>query len=318
MSAALDPVLVAAEIAARQVYWRVPRLASLYNRRRERGAVARRVDRARLRDRLSSIGVVAGANVLVHSSIAHLALDAPGAEPAASPLVVASQLLADLLGLVGSGGTLAMPTHPLYRDDPGFMHDKAALELVYEPAKTPSRVGFLTELFRRRPGVLRSRHPLSSLACRGPMAEAWLRDNLDGEAPLPHGHGSAYHRFCESDGLVISIGTPLIKAITVLHVAEELRDREWPVRGFFYERRFVLRESGGDRTIVVRERRPQFVRSLALGQVRRDLLRAGILRESELQGVRIDCASAGAVLAYMSGRQASSSYPYLWPSLAGA
>ena len=67
--------------------------------------------------------------------------------------------------------------------------------------------------------------------------------------------------------------------------------------------------------IAVRERRPEFVRGLALGQLRRDLLREGLLREHTADGARIDVADARGILDYMTERQRTSTYPYHWPAL---
>ena len=66
----------------------------------------------------------------------------------------------------------------------------------------------------------------------------------------------------------------------------------------------------------MRERRPEFVRSLALGKVRRDLIREGILHESDDCGVRVDWARSGDVMEMMNRRNRTSTYPYYLPRLA--
>ena len=306
---------IAAEIAARQIYWRSAPLIRAVEKRRAQTAPRLLVDRYRLRDRLGQIGVDDGGAVMVHSSIAALALHNRD-RTIANPLVVGRQVLQDLEALVGDGGTLCMPTHPQYPGEPGFMYDKSGLVLRYDPQKTPSRVGMLSNLFLRRKGVHRSQHPLSSLACAGPLAGVLLTDNLRSGRPLPHGRGSAYERFCEHGGLVVSIGVPLIKSMTVLHVAEELRQEHAPIPGFAYDRRFDVRGDGGWSEWTVQERRPEYVRSYALAQLRHDLLSHGILHESTLDGLRVDWANAADVLSYMTERSRKSTYPYYLPALA--
>lgn len=312
----LDPAFVAGELVARHVYWRSPSLVRLLGRYRNRRRPATLLDRSELRGRLSELGVREGGLALVHSSIAGLALPGPGNEPAIdNPLLVGSQLLGDLRALLGAEGTLAMPTHPLYRGDTEFLSDKSSLFLEYEPARTPSSVGIMTELLRRKRGCQRSRHPLSSLACLGPLAAELLHENLNERSPLPHGVDSPYYRICRLGGVIVSIGVPLIKSITCIHVAEEVRDAEWPVRDFFYPRRFNVREGSEVRAWTVRERRPEFVRSLALSVLRRDLLREGILVETDLGGVPVHAAAARGVLEYMLARNSRSPYPYVLPKL---
>ncbi len=306
---------IAAEIAARQIFWRSAPLIRAVEKRRAQMTTRVLVDRYRLRDRLAQIGVGDDVPVMVHASVAALSLHNRD-KTVANPLLVGRQLLQDLTSLVGEDGTLCMPSHPQYDGEPGFMYDKSGLVLRYDPKKTPSRVGLLSNLFLRRPEIQRSLHPLSSLACAGPLADTLLADNLHDGQPLPHGSGSAYHRFCELGGLAVSVGVPLFKSMTVLHVAEELRQDHAPIPGFAYERRFDVLTDDGWSAWTVRERRPEYVRSYALGQLRHDLLRHGILHESSIDGVRIDWANCADVLAYMTQRSRSSTYPYYLPALA--
>jgi aminoglycoside 3-N-acetyltransferase len=224
-------------------------------------------------------------------------------------------LIEVLTSALGDCGTLTMPTHPLYKENPGFMVDKSDLVLTYSPQKTPSSVGLLSEFFRRAPGTLRSRHPLSSLAARGPLAEELLADNLNDREPLPHGAESGYYRFCQRGGLVVGLGVQLIKPLTILHVAEEVRDRDWPVCDFFYTRRFEIDDGGEKRLVTVRERRPEFVRGLALGQCRRDFLGHGILNEGCLGGMQVETVRSRQLLEWMQARQRGSTYPYYWTTL---
>lgn len=314
-------LLAVGEVLARQIYWRRPPRSERPGRQgavlARRAAQPARVEAAKLAEHLHAIAAAAGNGlVMVHSSADRLQIvEADGSLRRGAE--AASWLLRTLLEAVGESGTLCMPTHALYKADPGFMFDKSELVLRYSPRRTPSRVGLLTELFRRQSGTLRSLHPLSSLAARGPRASELLAGDLTGEAPLPHGVQSGYHRFCREGGTVVSVGLPLLKPMTILHVAEEVQDGRWPIPGFFYPRRFEVEDpSGSWRTVTVRERRPEYVRSLALQRVRRDFVARGLLREKMVDGVRVDTADARGVLEFMLERQRRSTYPYLWPNLA--
>jgi len=188
--------------------------------------------------------------------------------------------------------------------------------LRYEPARTPSNVGLVNEIFRQMPGSKRSRHPLQALSARGPLADALLAGNLGPGRPLPHGVQSGYYRVCTHDGLVLSIGVPLITCMSIVHVGEDVRDAEWPLRGFFRERRFLVRD--GDRwdDHTVRERQPVFARSYCEGQLHRDLLREGILREGSAGSVRVDVLRAADLLAFLMRRNAGNTYPYFGARMA--
>jgi aminoglycoside N3'-acetyltransferase len=309
------------EVLARQVYWRTPRLASIASRRRSK---ARRgpkdgvptVAASELSQRLHEVAARFNGLLMVHSSLdAFRIRDEKGEIMAA--VKAALWLTQELTCAVGPQGTLCMPTHPLYPDSPGFMFDKSDLVLRYQVERTPSSVGLLTEIFRRTASVRRSAHPLSSLAVRGLLAEELLHDNLNDRRPLPHGRDSGYYRFCMRGGGVISLGLGVIKPLTILHVAEEVRDEAWPVPGFFYERQFDVREGQNEpRRVVVRERRPEFVRSLALSLVRQDLLREGVLEEAVVGGIRSDVVHAHGLLELYQHKQRHSTYPYFFPRLA--
>lgn len=307
------------EWLSRQVYWRASDwLNPLRDRLRGKSGPAQltQVDADFFRDELLAHIPAGRSPLLVHSSMGGFELLDKERQPLAG-LSASAWLLGQLKQFVGAEGTLCMPTHPKYVENPGFMYDKSTLVLTYDVRRTPSNVGLLSELFRRQPGCQRSEHPLSAVAARGPLAEILLRDNLNVERPLPHGIWSPYYRICQHGGLVVGIGLSLIKAMTILHVAEEVADRDWPVKQFFYERRFVVIDAlGGQREVTVRERRPEFVRSLMLNDVRRDLSREGLLKEFSVGGVACAIADAQGVYQYMHDRQQRSTYPYLWPSVA--
>lgn len=314
----LELIRTATEIGARQVWFRLPaaaqgRLRSLVPRR---SAEAPELDLRRLRERIHELVPGPSPLLMVHSSAdGFRAVDERG-----DPMPSARSALAvlnELRAFVGDDGTLCMPTHPMYRGDRGFLEDKRDLRLVYQPHRTPSSVGLLSELFRRERGTLRSEHPLCSLAARGPHAAELLLDNLNDREPLPHGVDSGYHRFCRAGGTVLGIGLRLLPFATVLHCAEEAADADWPVPNFFRPRVFMVEdEAGRKREVRVRERRPEFVRSLALGRLRRDALAEGILRETDLEGVAVDVLDARGLFEMMIARQRRGAYPFVLPRLA--
>jgi aminoglycoside 3-N-acetyltransferase len=305
------------EWSARQVYWRLPqRLLVARSRRRGQPGERPQVGAEEFASELLQRIPANRGPYLVHASLGSFDLLDSAGQPL-SGLSASAWLIQRLIQFVGPSGTLCMPTHPQYSDNPGFMFDKSELVLTYDVRRTPSSVGLLSELFRRHPLTQRSEHPLSSMAVRGPLATELLASNAEGDQPLPHGVHSSYYRVCQQKGTVIGLGLSLIKALTILHVAEELRGDDWPVEGFFYSRRFkIIDNQGQTREIQVRERRPEFVRSLVLSQVRRDLLNERILHEYSIGGVKFAVADAAVVLEFMQTQQRNSTYPYLLPGVA--
>ena len=324
-----DSLLLAAELAARQVYWRLPRLRAWVKRRRAgRRRTPQSADREELKKHLRSIGVTEGALVMAHTSTSGLSLTAGEGtvgkgtvpfssdenrdSPPTNSLLVARQLLDDLLELVGESGTLVMPTHALYQsENQGVRGEDPARSVVYDPTSTPCGVGLANELFWRRKGVQRSLHPYNTLAVCGPLATELLHDNLNDAKPLAHGVHSAYYRFCLHDGLIISVGVPLGRYMTLVHTAEDVRDQGWQVPGFFEETRYLVRAEGREKEWTVRQSRPVYgMFCLCMRKFIRDLLREGILHEGAVGSVRVDWARAREVFEFLMQRNRLSPYPY--------
>jgi aminoglycoside N3'-acetyltransferase len=318
-----DYPLLVAERLARQVYWSSPRLRSWANRLRPRSRpMAQVADRREFKDYLRQVGVTEGALVMAHTSVSGLTLAEPSQQrfTHGAPALVARQLLDDLLELLGETGTLVMPTHAVYqRGDECLRRSDPGLPVRYDPAETPCGVGLANELFRRWKGVQRSLHPYNTLAAHGPLASELLRDNLNRSRPLAHGVHSGYYRFCQNRGVVVSIGVPLGRCLTLIHVAEDVRDEDWPIKGFFVERQYAVRIDGLDEVYVVRQHHPKYLEScLCARKMRRDLVGEGILHEGSIGSVRVDWACSNEVLDYLMSRNRKSAYPYYWPRLVRA
>jgi aminoglycoside 3-N-acetyltransferase len=308
--------LLASEWTARQVYWRWPEIRSWIQRRRlhRRNCTQQVSDRSELKEFLRSIGVTEGALVMAHTSTSGLSLQqrTVSTEQPSNGLLVARQLLDDLFELLGDRGTLLMPTHPLFQSHPDAdLRRPENSPIVYDPASSPCGVGLANELFWRSSGVLRSLHPYNSLAARGPLSEELLRDNLNDRKPLPHGVDSAYYRFCQQNGLIVSIGVPLGRYMTLMHTAEDVRDGDWPIPDFFEERRYIVRDRDMEKEWTVRQRRVEYGKfCLCIRKFVRDLRREGILSETFVGTVRVDWAHSRRVFDYLMARNRKTPYPY--------
>ncbi len=310
-----DGFLIVGELLAKRVYWNCPWLRTgndflrWYNRPESQTA-----SREEFKQYLREIGVVEGALVMAHTSVNNLQLfdQSPQTPAKAGFLAAADNLINDLLELTGPAGTLVMPTHPHYELEDAFKTDAQRREPIsYDPQTTPGAVGLANELFRRKPGVLRSLHPYNSLAACGPLAEELLRDNLNRDKPLPHGVNSGYYRFSRLNGLVISIGVPLQNSMTLVHCPEEVRDQDWPIKNFFEERKYLIRINGRDELYIVRQRHPKYGTYYCCGRkMFRDLVREGILHETAFGTLRVDWAHSREVFDFIMSRNRNSVYPY--------
>jgi aminoglycoside 3-N-acetyltransferase len=156
-----------------------------------------------LKDLLQKLGIRSGDVLLVHSSFNRFegftgnALD----------------VIRVLREAVGPKGTLLMPTMTFgYR-----AVDNAREGKFFDVRRTPSRMGVISELFRRSPGVVRSVHPTHSVAAWG--ARALVADHH--EVGTPCGPGTPWARLLEHRGKILFLGTGII-TMTFYHACEEI------------------------------------------------------------------------------------------------
>lgn len=94
---------------------------------------------------LRDLGLQKGDTVLVHSS----------AEAMAQTGLSAAQTIRLLEEAILPGGLLLMPSFPFGNDFYGYLRTLQGFDV----RRTPSRMGMITEVFRRMPNVWRSLHP---------------------------------------------------------------------------------------------------------------------------------------------------------------
>lgn len=108
--------------------------------------------------------------------------------------------------------TLCLPTHSYcYPDSPGQPGP------VFSAATTPSLNGYLTEMFRKQPDVLRSIHATHSLAARGKLAEELCVNHYRYDTPC--GAGTPYSRLVENQASILMFGVTFAY-YTLFHTAE--------------------------------------------------------------------------------------------------
>jgi aminoglycoside 3-N-acetyltransferase len=115
-------------------------------------------------------------------------------------------LFAALDDVLGPEGTLVMPTftYSFTKGEP------------FEATTTPSAVGLLTEAFRTRPGVRRSRDPIFSVAARGRLADRFAEAATDD----CFGPRSAFALLAEHDAWLACLGCSLDR-VTFTHYVEQ-------------------------------------------------------------------------------------------------
>jgi aminoglycoside 3-N-acetyltransferase len=88
---------------------------------------------------------------------------------------------------------------------------------VFHVKHTPSSVGYLSNVFRRRQGVIRSLHPVHSLAAFGPKAAFFTAGHL--EANTPWSPDSPYGKLMRHNAHILFFGVDF-QCNTCLHALE--------------------------------------------------------------------------------------------------
>lgn len=130
---------------------------------------------------LSLAGIEPGDVVLMHSAYTAIG----GVEGGADALIDA------VLEYLGSEGTLVMSS-------------LTGWGAPFDPGKTPSGVGYISETFRKRPGVCRSLHPVHSVIAFGKDAEYITKDHEKCETGC--GEGSPYLKIADMGGKILLLG----------------------------------------------------------------------------------------------------------------
>lgn len=164
---------------------------------------------ADLKGALRDLGVVPGDVLMVHSAFDRF-LGFHG-----GPLDV----IRALQEVVGPGGALMMPTIPFR----GTAIAYALGDPVFDVRQTVSRMGLITEVFRRSPGVIRSIHPTHSVAVWGSRADVIIAGHEHAETPC--GRGTPYGRLLECNGKILLAGVPPSTMTFCYFVVEELEPR---------------------------------------------------------------------------------------------
>jgi aminoglycoside 3-N-acetyltransferase len=196
-----------------------------------------------------------------------------------------------LINYLGPEGTLAMPTHVTLRGKDG--------RPVYNVRRSPSTVGLMTEVFRRRKGVLRSRFPVSPAAAIGHQAETLIVDHS--ASRMPHDGHSPYAKLAELGGKALCIGCALDR-MTIIHVAEDAMGEAMPIAGFYDKKIYCVIDGDEKREVAVQLRADWLWWYLAKYRWTHDMLRRGFAKESSLNGVMLRSADARAVVEWMKGQ----------------
>jgi len=195
--------------------WKKQRRNLRLEKMRETGNV---VTKEQLINDLAAIGLCAGDAVLVHCAMSSL-----------GPLEEGPKTLVDaLVEVIGENGHLLMPTSP----NPAMQLDYIRNLDTFDLVNSPSKMGAVTEYFRKLPEVKRSFSPTEPVAAWGKDANWFVEGHYKKETP--YDEYSPFARLAQREGKILYIGVSLINSGTSLHMLEDAVDN-FPLPVYFPE-----------------------------------------------------------------------------------
>lgn len=169
----------------------------------------RSYDARELATALLNLGVRPGDVLLMHSAFV------PTNGFRGSP----QALIEVILELLGRQGTLVM-TSMAYASS---TRDYLATHPCFDVRRTPSKMGVVTEIMRRRGGTLRSLSPTHPLIAYGARAESLLEGH--DRCEFPCGPGSPFEKMLMVGGKMLYFDLPFIGFTFVHYIEHQIRER---------------------------------------------------------------------------------------------
>jgi aminoglycoside 3-N-acetyltransferase len=230
-----------------------------------------------LESMLRAIGVKSGDTVMLHSAFG----GSSGFRGSPKELTDA------FLRSVGPSGNLLMVSLPYSSST----HEYLKKLKTFDVRQTPSRMGIISESFRRRTDVLRSFHPTHPVLAFGPQAE-WIIADHD-KCLYPCGPGSPFEKFSKLGGKVVFFNVPFA-TMTLFHYLEHLVEKTLPFPLYLNEDFDVpsIDSSGARKLVRTRVFSPEAVRLRRPFTLMKELDRLHLVKRKRLGNSRLTSVAA--------------------------
>ena len=239
-------------------------------------------DSGELERALDKLGLRQGDTVLVHSSFN------PYSGFQGSP----ENLIDVFLKTVGPEGNLLMVSLPYSTSSISYLQKLK----LFDVRKTPSRMGMISELFRRRPGVLRSLHPTHPMLAYGPKAE-WIVAGHE-DCLYPCGPGTPFEKLAQLNGKILFFYVGFTY-LTFFHYLEHLVHQKLPFP-LYTDKPFdvpVIDGNGKERTVKTYVFTPDAIRRRRPDPLQRDFWRRGVIKKGRVGATKLLLVDANKAIA---------------------
>lgn len=224
---------------------------------------------------LKKMGIEKGDILMIHSSMD--GLKSLSGSPA--------ELLSAIMELLGEEGTLAMAAFPHYKDN-DVCEVEGKKYIIYDVKRTGVSTGLLPMVFCKMRGVKRSECPMNTVAVWGKHAEEMLQN--EDKSDLVHGECSAWHYLAKSHAKILYLGLKVIEADTIVHVAEDIMDEDWPIAHWYEEQNYIIKDRNREKNRTFRIRNGYWHRYFTAQYSGRLMRKHNFIESRDYKGITLE------------------------------
>lgn len=249
-------------------------------KQKERGQV---FTEEQLVEQLISVGISEGDDIMVHCAMSKIGYLEHGP----------STLVNAFLKVIGPKGNLLMPSSPVDKLQLDYIRENKTFDVLH----TPSKMGAVSEYFRKMKGVERSTNATEPVCVFGPKAKEYCKDHFGKETP--YSKSSPWHKLMENNGKIIYIGVTLINAGTHLHVLEDLTDFKYPVYADETFEVEIINHLGLSQRVKTKVHNPEFSKRRRCDELIPQFKADNVLKETKIGQAQCLLLDANAMLKSM-------------------
>ncbi|WP_310556236.1 AAC(3) family N-acetyltransferase [Flavobacterium sp.] len=290
------------ELLIRKFYWSNRDLISKFKKTKPQFNQLRDFDK--IKDQLQKFGIHTGSILVLHGS--YEVLEGTGNSP--------KKIIDELLDLVGKDGTLAMNSSRIFPEEKvkdNYLTADYSNQIVnYNVHKSRVWTGVLPFFMLKHKEAKISRFPINPIVAIGFHADKMIENNIVNELNSSCGVNSSWKYCVDNNAIIVGLGTDLTHSLTIMHVAEEIMGSKWPIKDWYRERQFQVIDNDFQKIIKVNERKPKWgTLHFAERTLCRDLLRAGILKTTTVDGVLVEVINSKELIDFLNSKN-KNGYPY--------
>lgn len=219
-----------------------------------------------------------------------------------------------LLEVVGESGNLIIPSIPLLRPMIPYKNlifmDTYPVESFYDPHRTRPWTGILSFAAMSYPGFIRSINPLNTMSVIGRNKNDIVRNDLFCSKSMACDKNSVLGISLEYNSKILFLDVEPIHSMTMIHCNEDLDVSSWPIKNWYWERKFNIKINNNIESFILRERRPFWTIFFSQKRLSIDLNKYGVLKNENLHNFSY-CRSKD-LMSFLEDRK-STGYPYFVP-----